>query len=41
MQFEDLRDFLISHGVKCACIEMEDGRYIEIDCKARCRGDES
>ena len=39
MLFEDIRNFLISEGVRCACIEMLDGRIIEIDCKARCRDD--
>lgn len=36
MTWDDIEPFLLSEGCKCACIEMFDGRIIEINCGARC-----
>ena len=36
-KYSDVCEALRHHKVKCACIWFEDGGFLDIDCKARCK----
>lgn len=39
MILADIEKYLRSRGVKCACITLEDGRTLDLDCTSRCKHD--